>query len=152
MYWIKLYKDIRLWRKFAKIAKSSESKLNELGLRVDNLGRIYTVINLPQEVIDGNEYMHEGWVLQNLGPYNKALETIGLAGYAIPEVSKIEEPGAAAYLIVLWPDTPTVSLFKIIKNIIIWSLGYILIRIIYNVSTEYIDFGSISTTIKSYIF
>jgi hypothetical protein len=152
MYWIKLYKDIRLWRKFAKIAKSSREKLETMDLRVDNLGRIYTVINLPKEVVEGNEYMHEAWVLQNLGPYNKALEAIGLAGYAVPEISRIDEPGSAAYLLVLWPDTPTVTAYDIIKNIIIWGLGYILIRVLYRVSTDFIDYSSLWSTIKSYIF
>ena len=66
MYWWKLIKDIRLWRKFAKISKANREKLKESSMRVDNLGRIYTVVNLPEEVAKGNEYMHEAWVLQNL--------------------------------------------------------------------------------------
>lgn len=152
MYWYKLYKDIKLWRQFSKIAKSSRKKLEESNLRVDKLGRIYTVINLPDEVVEGNEYMHEAWVLQNLAPFNKALEEIGLAGYAIPEVSKINEPGTAAYLLVLWPDTPSITAYKIIKNLLIWGIGYVLLRVLYNISLDFIDYGNLFSTIKSYIF
>ena len=50
MYWINLIKDIRLWFRFAKVAKQNRAYLEKNKLRVDRLGRIYTVINLPEEI------------------------------------------------------------------------------------------------------
>ena len=73
MYWIKLIKDIRLWMRFAKVAKQNREYLEKHNLRVDKLGRIYTVINLPEEIRKTNEYMHEAWVLQNLKPFTQVL-------------------------------------------------------------------------------
>ena len=154
MYWWKLYKDIRVWRKFAKVSKSKESKkiLSESNLRVDRIGRIYTVVNLPEEVANGNEYMHEAWVLQNLGPYNKALEQIGLAGYAYPEMRKIEEPGTAAYLLVLYPEALTISFRRFLWNIFLWVGGFFFLRMLYRILDDYVDFGVIGDFISKYIF
>lgn len=152
MYWFRLIKDIILWRKFAIIAKSSREKLTEYNLRVDRIGRIYTVINLPEDVAQGNEYMHEAWVLKNLGPYNKALEEIGLAGYAYPEMERIQEPGTAAYLLVLYPETPTIGWWPIIKNIVLYFLLYITIRSTYKIIDSFFDLSEIWNKILYFIF
>lgn len=152
MYWWKLYKDIKLWRKFAKISKASRSILEEYDLRVDRIGRIYTVVNLPEDVANGNEYMHEAWVLQNLAPYNKALEKIGLAGYVFPEMSKIEEPGTAAYLLVLYPEVNTISIVRFLLNIFYWVGGFFLIRFIFRLLSDYVDFGTIGDWLSKYLF
>jgi len=151
MYWFRLLKDIRLWRKFAKVAKQSREKLKESNLRVDNIGRIYTVINLPEEVVQGNEYMHEAWVLKNLGPYNKALEEIGLAGYAYPEMERIQEPGSAAYLLVLYPETPTIGWWPIIKNIVLYFGAFLLVRLGYRLLDAQFDLAGMRDIIN-YIF
>jgi len=152
MYWWKLYKDIKLWRRFSKVSKNSREKLSEYNLRVDWLGRIYTVVNLPEEVANGNEYMHEAWVLQNLGPFNKALEEVGLAGYAFPEMSRIEEPGTAAYLLVLYPEASTISIRRFLFNILLWVGGFFLLRIIYKILEIYVDFGQIGEFLSKWIF
>lgn len=151
MYWIKLIKDIILWRKFAKIAKASRESLWKHNLRVDKLGRIYTVINLPEEISKGNEYMQEAWVLKNLAPYNKALEEIGLAGYAYPEMSRIKEPGTFAYLLVLYPDAPTISFRQFFKNVIIYGLSFLLIRTLYRVADDMFDLSQIVNKIIDYV-
>tara|TARA_Y100000389_G_scaffold189963_1_gene214296 strand:+ start:11994 stop:12452 length:459 start_codon:yes stop_codon:yes gene_type:complete len=152
MYWWKLYKDIKLWRKFSKISKSSRKKLEEYDLRVDMLGRIYTVVNLPEEVSNGNEYMHEAWVLQNLGPYNKALEQVGLAGYVFPEMRKIEEPGTSAYLLVLYPEVDSLSFLRFILNLLLWTGGFFILRFAFRITSEYVDYGSIGDWISKYLF
>lgn len=152
MYWWKLYKDIKLWRKFAKISKASREKLKESDLRVDNLGRIYTVINLPDEVADGNEYMHEAWVLQNLGPYNKILGEIGLAGYVYPEISRIKEPGTSAYLLVLYPDAQTINIRRFIWNVIFWTVGFFTLRAIWRLLDQYVDFHNVLEKVSNYLF
>lgn len=152
MYWINLYNDIIIWYRFAKTAKENAKFLEEsANLRVDNIGRIYTVINLPEEVSEGNEYMHEAWVLKNLGPYNKVLQKIGLSGYAVPEISKINEPGTSAYLLVLWPDTPTISFSKVTINIFLVLLIYVLAKFTYNITNQYIDFKDVLEFIKMYL-
>jgi len=96
--------------------------------------------------------MHEAWVLKNLGPYNKSLEAIGLAGYAYPEMERIQEPGSAAYLLVLYPETPTIGYLPIIKNIIIYFVAFILIRVTWRILNNWFDLGGLWTSITNYIF
>ena len=51
MYIKNLYNEIKIWVKIRKIAQENKNKLLENGFRVDWVGRIYTVINLPEEVV-----------------------------------------------------------------------------------------------------
>ena len=62
--------EINIWRKCRKVAKEYEAQLNEKGFTVDWVGRMYTVINLPQEVID-QPVSEEGYVLMKLREYDK---------------------------------------------------------------------------------
>ena len=52
-YWSELVSEIRIWWIFRSTARQKENieKLNETDLRVDWLGRIYGVINMPEEVV-----------------------------------------------------------------------------------------------------
>jgi hypothetical protein len=138
-YFYTLYKELRIWRKFYKIAKQSEGYLNENGLRVDRIGRIYTVVNVPEEVATNNQYVKEAWVLQQLRPYNEILLKVGLADYAVPELRNISIPNTNAFLILLYPELNNISVWKLLWNIvkvvgIIW-----LIQILYNVIVSNFD-------------
>ncbi len=131
MYWINLIKDIRLWFRFAKIAKQNKAYLEKNNLRVDWIGRIYTVINLPEEIANGNEYMHEAWVLQNLKPYTQVLLEMGIADYSYPSVEKIDKPNTSAFLVIIYPEAETLTFWRLFSNLFIWSLVFILIRAAY---------------------
>jgi len=151
MYWINLYKDIRIWMKFAKVAKESEDFLAQHHLRVDRLGRIYTVVNLPEEVQEGNDYMHEAWVLQHLKPYTEVLLKIGLADYSYPEISRIEQPNVAAYLVVMYPEAETIGFWPIIKNIMLYAGGFLLLKLLFNIFIQYDGMGYL-TKLINFIF
>ena len=151
MYWIDLYKDIRTWITFSRVAKENRKFLEEHKMRVDKLGRIYSVLNLPPEVDINNDYMCQGWVIQNLKPFTEVLLKIGLADFAYPEISKIETPGAAAYLVVMYPEATTITLTNLIKNIAIYGLSLIALRIIYKLLIQYVDFASIWHSIQNII-
>jgi hypothetical protein len=101
MYISKLYKELNIWRKIRKIAKSEEEALNEKGFRVDWIGRIYTVINLPEEVATA-PISQEGYVLMKLREHDQFLLQLGIADYVSPEFSKIE--GTDSFLLVLSAD------------------------------------------------
>jgi len=152
MYWIDLVKDIRLWRRFAKISKQNREYLEKNKMRVDRLGRIYTVINLPEEVSQGNEYMHEAWVLQHLKPFTQVLLEIGLADYTYPEVSKIEEPNTAAYLVVMYPEVETISFKRIVWNLFLWTASFFIIRAVYRFVIDSPAIMSKINAVIDYIF
>ena len=51
-YFRELFLEIKIWRKIRKIAKASTEALEKDNFRVDWIGRIYTVINLPEEMME----------------------------------------------------------------------------------------------------
>lgn len=131
MYALKLINEINIWRKCRRVAKEYEAQLNEKNFRVDWIGRIYTIINLPQEVID-QPFSEEGYVLMKLREYDKFFMEMGVADYIAPEMSKITEGGAYAYLLVLSPDREyttlwaiTKSIFRTIGILFVLRLGYL---------------------------
>ena len=101
MYISKLYKELRVWQKIKRIAKMEEETLKEKGFRVDWVGRIYTVINLPEEVATA-PISQEGYVLMKLREHDQFLLKLGIADYVSPEFEKIE--GTDSFLLVLSAD------------------------------------------------
>lgn len=101
MYISKLYKELRVWQKIKRIAKMEEEILKEKGFRVDWVGRIYTVINLPEEVATA-PISQEGYVLMKLREHDQFLLKLGIADYVSPEFEKIE--GTDSFLLVLSAD------------------------------------------------
>ena len=79
-YWREFFIDFKIWWKFRRVAIKSEKYLNENGMRVDFLGRIYTVVNVPEEVENNLPTVQQGWVIGQLKPMNDVLMRIGLAG------------------------------------------------------------------------
>ena len=73
-------------------------------LRVDWVGRIYTVINLPPEVIyspDSPEEIRPAYILEESRPLNEYLTKLGLQEVIIPEITPI--PKSVSYLITYTP-------------------------------------------------
>ena len=128
MYISKLYKELRIWQKIRKVAKAEETALNEKGFRVDWIGRIYTVINLPEEVATA-PISQEGYVLMKLREHDKFLLDLGIADYVSPEFSKIDD--SDSFLLVLSADREYFRLWPFLKSMV-KTLGLIfLIRILY---------------------
>lgn len=77
---------------------------NKYRLRVDWIGRIYTVINLPPEVIyspDSPEEIRPAWILEESRPLNEYLSNLGLQEVIMPELTPI--PKSVSYLITYTP-------------------------------------------------
>jgi hypothetical protein len=113
MYITDLYNEIKIWNKIRTIAKESEPKLKELGFRVDWVGRIYTVINLPEEVVSA-PISQEGYVLMQLRKHDKFLLELGIADYVSPEFNPI--PNENAFLLVLSADREFFKLWPFVKS------------------------------------
>ena len=101
MYWIKLIEEIRIWMLSRRVTRSNEEELLEFGLRVDWIGRLYTVVNLPEEVAS-QPYSQQPYVLSQLRKYDEVLLKLQLSDVLYPEFEKI--PGEEAYLLVLTPE------------------------------------------------
>jgi len=132
-YWRELYREIRIFSIFRRTAFENRKMLeSEHSLRVDFLGRIYGVINIPEEVEGAAKQVQEAYVLQSITNFGKVMLKIGLADIQYPEIEKI--PGAAAYLVILWPEYEALTFWRIIGNLIrtsiILGIFYVLIKLI----------------------
>jgi len=128
MYAKKLFKELNIWRKIRSIAKSEENALNEKGFRVDWIGRIYTVINLPEEVATA-PISQEGYVLMELRKHDQFLLQLGIADYVSPEFSRID--GTDSFLLVLSPDREYFRLWPLIKSLLRTGGIILAIRLMY---------------------
>ena len=125
-YWIDLYREIRIWWIFRRTAIDNTKMLNkEHTLRVDWIGRIYGIINLPEEVQTAAGEIQQSYVLQQITKYGDVMTKIGLADVVYPEIERVS--GSTSYLIVLWPVFEDFNLWKILGNIIRTSIiGFVL--------------------------
>ena len=134
MYITNLYKEISIWSKIRKIAKENQSKLAEKGFRVDWIGRIYTVINLPEEVVSA-PISQEGYVLMQLREHDKLFLDLGIADYVSPEFNPI--PDTDSFLLVLSADRDYFKFWPFIKSLSITTLLLVILRICYVVLSSY---------------
>jgi len=136
MYITNLYKELKIWRKIRTIAIENSTKLLEKGFRVDWIGRIYTVINLPEEVVSA-PISQEGYVLMQLREHDKLFLDLGIADYISPEFNPI--PGTDSFLLVLSADRDYFKLWPLIKSLSKTALLLIMVRILYVVSSSYTE-------------
>ena len=96
-------------------------------LRVDWIGRIYTVVNLPPEVIyspDAPDQIRPAYVLEEIRPLNEYLTRLNLQEILIPVLDPI--PNSISYLVVYKPYFQRLSIRWILYRIsliliLIWS-------------------------------
>ena len=115
-YWSELVAEIRIWWIFRKAAKENTQKLNDGDLRVDWLGRIYGVVNMPEEVVTAAPQVQQAYVLQQINKWGPLTLEMGLADIIYPEINRI--PGTPAYLVVMWPQYDALGLWYILGNIL----------------------------------
>jgi len=129
IYWAELYNDIRIWWIFRKTAKENQDQLNkDFQLRVDWLGRIYGVVNLPEEVQTASGEIQQAFVLNKISGFGNYMLQIGLADMVYPQIQKISP---TAYLIILWPVFDELSLLPILGNIVRTGFLAFLVFILY---------------------
>jgi hypothetical protein len=118
LYWPRLFREIWFSIKYYKAVKSIQAELTKENLRVDWIGRIYTVINLEGEMLKQPEMMQQTYVFQQLKPLSELLLKHGLSNDAYPEISKINND---SFLVVLYPENQYLNLLDIFKNLLYTS-------------------------------
>ena len=134
MYIKNLYNEIKIWVKIRKIAQENKNKLSEKGFRVDWVGRIYTVINLPEEVVSA-PISQEGYVLMQLREHDKLFLDLGIADYVSPEFNPI--PNTDSFLLVLSADREYLKTWPIIVSTVKTTIGLLILRVIYILFESY---------------
>jgi len=115
LYWPRFFREALYLRKFYKAAKSIEPELEKEGLRVDWLGRIYTVLNLKEEAMQQPEVVQQSMVFQSLAPTNEILMKHGLSNDAFPVIQKLND---RSFLVILYPENDYINLTSFIGNLI----------------------------------
>ena len=132
-YWSELVSEIRIWWIFRKAAIENTQKLNEGDLRVDWLGRIYGVVNMPEEVVTAAPQVQQAYVLQQINKWGPLTLEMGLADIIYPEINRI--PNTNAYLVVMWPQYDALGFWYILGNLFksaVVGFGlYLLARVIW---------------------
>lgn len=119
MYWINLWKELMIWKEVRQVANSNFDILKENNLRVDWIGRIYTVFNLPLEVIE-TPSTRELWLSAQLKAIDDVLLRLNLSDIVYPEFNQIKDTDS--YLLILYPETDYLNLSRFIFNLIGWSM------------------------------
>lgn len=134
-YWGELASEIRIWWIFRSACreKANLQKLNDQDLRVDWLGRIYGVINMPEEVVGAAPQVQQAYVLQQINKWGPVTTEMGLSDVIYPEIERIT--GTNAYLVIMWPQYDALGIWYILGNLIkSTAVGfglYLLGRLIY---------------------
>ena len=113
-----LISDYKEWRVVMKALKEPEViqglKTYKYELRVDKIGRIYTVINLPEELWElDKKDMVWPWMLEQLRELDELLMTLRLNDIVYPDVEPY--PGAPAYIVKLVSSRESLSLGKFLR-------------------------------------
>jgi len=134
MYITNLYKEIKIWLKIRKIANDNSPKLLEKGFRVDWVGRIYTVINLPEEVVSA-PISQEGYVLMQLREHDKLFLEMGIADYVSPEFNPI--PDTDSFLLVLSADRDYFKFWPLVISLCKTAILLVTVRLLYVILSSY---------------
>ena len=119
-FWPEFFRELFITIKFYREVKTIQKEIEEKGIRVDWIGRMYTVVELGPEVIGQPEVVEQSYVFQKLSPVNQILMQYGLSDYSYPEISKI--PGTEQYLVVLYPENDHFNFWSWFRNILFLGL------------------------------
>ena len=115
-YWYNFILEFRIWFIFQTTTKRNRKKLEEQDLRVDWIGRVYGVVNMPDEVLGAAEEIQQAFVLKQLGQFGGILNELKLSNVVYPQMQEIK--GSGAYLVIFWPVLDRLNVFAIIGSIL----------------------------------
>jgi hypothetical protein len=128
----KVYRDVKVYRDYLGAIKkeSLESPIwTRKGMRIDWFGRIYTVVNLPPEVIFSADLPKESrpsFVMNEIKPINDYLKTINIEEIITLWIEPIKGTNEEAYLVVyqyVFRELSWIWIFRFILEICLISFG-----------------------------
>jgi len=134
----KVIKEIRLYREYTRIVKKEEKDSQmwkRRNLRRDYLNRIYTVINLPLQVLASVDLPRESrpsFVVQEIKPINEYLKSLNLEEIITMWVEPVRGTDEESYLVVYQ------FLFRYITWL--WILRFILEIVLISLAIYYRGF------------
>ncbi len=143
-YWYNFFLEFRVWFIFQTTTKRNRKELEENNLRVDWIGRVYGVVNVPDEVLGAAEEIQQAYVLKQLGQFGKIMDKLKISNVVFPQMQEIQ--GSGAYLVIFWPVLDRLNIFAIIGSVLYTAfyafIVYLLVRlfIVYNIFGGIFDF------------
>jgi hypothetical protein len=102
----KVYKDVKVYLNYLKIIKKEFNNSpiwTRKGLRIDWFGRIYTVVNLPPEVLFSADLPKEArpsFVINEIKPINEYFNTINIVELITLWIDPVKGTNEESYLVV----------------------------------------------------
>jgi hypothetical protein len=138
---LRVIKEIVLYREFIKQIKSEElnSPLwSRRNLRRDYLNRVYTVINLPPEVLLSNDLPKESrpsFVLNEIKPINSYLKSLNLEEILTLWIDPVKGTNEESYLVVyqfVFREISWIWIFRFICELLIIVFAILKWQLIFN--------------------
>lgn len=112
-----LIDDIRTWFIVRSAIKEDLTKSIldsfKYEIRVDKIGRLYTVLNVSEEFYEADKQkLAQYWLVEQLRELDEILLQCNLNDLLYPSVELIKDPNTFAYLIVLSPPAESLSFWK----------------------------------------
>lgn len=124
---VSFFKKLKLYRQYIKAIKRNKSKLSDskINLRIDNVHRLYTVLNMPDDVKTYGSGLTEKYIKEYIQKVDPVFKDIGLGELVgILKMDKIDETN---YLIVFG--------FSLMNTPVFWRWFYtILVAILTSLS------------------
>jgi len=127
-YWYNFILEFRIWFIFQTTTKRNRKKLEERDLRVDWIGRVYGVVNMPDEVLGAAEEIQQAFVLKQMGQFGGVLNELKLSNIVYPQMQEI--PGSGAYLVIFWPVLDRLNIFAILGSILYTAIYTFIVYLI----------------------
>ena len=133
----KVWKDISLYREYLRIVKNESLNSpvwSRKNLRRDWFGRIYTVINLPPEVIFSADLPKESrpsFVMNEIKPINEYMKVLNLEEILTLSCEEIKGTNSESYLVVyqyLFRELSWIWIFRFVLE----TIGIFLIAFNWN--------------------
>ena len=102
----KVYKDIKVYRDYLNVIKKEIGNSpiwTRKGMRIDWFGRIYTVVNIPPEVLFSTDLPKEArpsFVLNEIKPINEYFKSINIEEVITLWIDPIKGTNEESYLVV----------------------------------------------------
>jgi hypothetical protein len=136
-YWRDLWIELKTFFIFYNVANENREALWEnASLRVDWIGRIYGIVNLPEELLTHEYVEQESYVMQSLAHHSKILAQIGLIDVSFPEIQKVTPQ---SFLVIHWPSYSALNFLSLLSNILRLGVIILIADIAYNAIMKHSD-------------
>ena len=105
---INFFKKVKLYIEYRKLIKKNQDKIKKLGLEEDYIGRLYTVVNMPEDGKKYGEKLRSKYLTDYIKDCDVTFKEVGLSEFVgIYYMDKIDEVN---YLVIF-----SYSQFNVVK-------------------------------------